>query len=41
LLVEYYDPMYDYQIGKKQERVIFQGGEDEVLEYLENQYQIS
>ncbi len=34
LLQEYYDPMYDYQIDKKKERVVFRGGADEVLSYL-------
>lgn len=35
LLVEYYDPMYKYQIQKKANRIIFEGNEIEVLEYLE------
>jgi tRNA 2-selenouridine synthase len=34
LLQEYYDPMYDYQIDKKKERVVFRGGLDDVLSYL-------
>ena len=34
LLDWYYDPMYDYQIGKKQHRVVFQGNADSVREYL-------
>lgn len=34
LLVEYYDPMYDYQLKNKQERVAFRGSREEVLEYL-------
>ena len=34
LLQEYYDPMYDYQLSKKSERVVFRGGFDEVLAYL-------
>ena len=40
LLVDYYDPMYDYQLSKKQEQVVFKGQQDEVLEYLHSQYQI-
>jgi len=36
LLVDYYDPMYDYQFEKKTERVCFKGEYDEVLEYLRN-----
>ena len=40
LLVEYYDPMYDYQLGRKQERVIFRGNKDEAREYLKEKYQI-
>ncbi len=34
LLRDYYDPMYDYQIEKKRDRVIFRGSSDEVREYL-------
>jgi len=34
LLVEYYDPMYDYQSANKQHRVSFRGGFDEALDYL-------
>jgi len=36
LLVDYYDPMYNYQIGKKQDRVVFKGSADEVLDYLKD-----
>lgn len=35
LLVDYYDPMYDYQFEKKTERVCFKGSVDEVLEYFQ------
>jgi tRNA 2-selenouridine synthase len=34
LLVEYYDPMYDYQLGKKSHRVVFRGERDYVMDYL-------
>ena len=34
LLVGYYDPMYDYQIQKKMDRVVFKGNANEVLSYL-------
>ena len=34
LLVGYYDPMYDYQIKKKEKRIIFKGNAVEVLAYL-------
>ncbi len=34
LLVGYYDPMYNYQIQKKMDRVVFKGSSDEVLSYL-------
>lgn len=34
LLNEYYDPMYNYQLSKKQERIIFQGNYSEVLAWL-------
>lgn len=40
LLLDYYDPMYNYQLSKKQDRVIFRGQESEVLEYLTKEYQI-
>lgn len=41
LLVDYYDPMYDYQLTKKQERVVFHGSKDEIAEYLRHHYAIS
>lgn len=34
LLVNYYDPMYDYQIKKKENRIIFEGDANEVMHYL-------
>jgi tRNA 2-selenouridine synthase len=36
LLSEYYDPMYQYQLGQKAERVIFRGNNAECLAFLEN-----
>lgn len=36
LLVDYYDPMYDYQIGKKRKKIVFSGDADAVVEYLES-----
>ena len=36
LLVEYYDPMYDYQLEKKKEKISFRGGADDVLEYVKS-----
>jgi tRNA 2-selenouridine synthase len=35
LLVDYYDPMYDYQISKKKQRIVFQGNSKDVLAYLD------
>jgi len=35
LLHRYYDPMYDYQIEQKSDRIIFRGDSDEVLEYFQ------
>ena len=35
LLLDYYDPMYDYQITKKRQRIVFQGNTQEVFDYLE------
>lgn len=34
LLEHYYDPMYDYQIEKRKERVLFRGDKEEVLQRL-------
>ncbi|WP_221797944.1 tRNA 2-selenouridine(34) synthase MnmH [Oceanobacter mangrovi] len=34
LLVDYYDPMYEYQLSKKLDRVVFRGNREEVREYL-------
>ena len=34
LLDWYYDPLYDYQIGKKQHRIVFRGDADAVTEHL-------
>lgn len=34
LLREYYDPMYDYQIQKRSEKVKFRGSSQEIVEYL-------
>lgn len=34
LLIEYYDPMYDYQIQKRSEQVQFRGSSEEILEYF-------
>ncbi len=41
LLVEYYDPMYDYQSANKHDRVCFKGSYDEALDYLKNNKTIS
>lgn len=34
LLQDYYDPMYDYQLEKKMERVVFHGEHEGLLNYL-------
>ena len=34
LLVEYYDPMYDYQIEKNKARIIFRGSAEEIETFL-------
>lgn len=34
LLVQYYDPMYDYQIQKRSERIVFRGCASEVHNYM-------
>lgn len=38
LLQDYYDPMYDYQLEKKAERIIYRGDRNDVHEYLEQQH---
>ena len=40
LLVGYYDPMYDYQLSKKTDRVVYQGDNESILEHLNNHYGI-
>ncbi len=35
LLKDYYDPMYDYQIKKRENKIIFKGDKDAVYAYLE------
>jgi tRNA 2-selenouridine synthase len=37
LLSGYYDPMYDYQLAKKQQRVTLTGSAGELLDYLQQQ----
>ncbi len=34
LLSDYYDPMYDYQLSKKAERIIFKGNQNSILEWV-------
>ncbi len=38
LLNEYYDTMYDYQLEKKIDRVLFKGNEQEVKEFLKDYF---
>ena len=38
LLVDYYDPMYDYQLAAKRERVVFRGAAAAALEFLRDEY---
>ncbi len=37
LLTDYYDPMYDYQLAKKSDRLVFTGNEESVLQYINEQ----
>lgn len=41
LLIDYYDPMYDYQLNKKKEHVVFKGNKNEVFEYLTEKHQLN
>jgi tRNA 2-selenouridine synthase len=34
LLREYYDPMYDYQLSKKQQRIRIRGNAGEISDFL-------
>lgn len=34
LLIEYYDPMYSYQLSKKAQKIVFRGNYDEVAAWL-------
>ena len=36
LLVDYYDPMYDYQLGRKRKKIVFSGDADAVANYLQS-----
>lgn len=36
LLLDYYDPMYDYQMSKKEGRIAFNGSRETVLKYLQS-----
>ena len=36
LLFDYYDPMYDYQISKKLDRIVLSGSQQEVMAYLKS-----
>ena len=40
LLIDYYDPMYDFQNNKKAKQIAFKGNKNEVLSYLQETYQI-
>ena len=33
ILMDYYDPMYDYQLDKKLQRVVFRGDKQEFLNW--------
>ena len=37
LLTRYYDPMYLYQLGNKQERIVFRGDKQACLDYFAEQ----
>ena len=40
LLREYYDGMYEYQLGNKRQRIVFTGSKHEVFDYLRQYYSI-
>lgn len=35
LLCDYYDPMYDYQIAQKSERIVFRGTADQIVSHIQ------
>jgi tRNA 2-selenouridine synthase len=37
LLVKYYDPMYDYQLERKAERIVFRGDKKAVMEFVQEE----
>ena len=41
LLIDYYDPMYGYQLSKKKERIVFTGSREAVLDYLSDETSLS
>jgi len=41
MLIDYYDPMYDFQLSKKQDRVVYRGLQDDVSSFLQSQYDIT
>ncbi|MFK5892145.1 MAG: tRNA 2-selenouridine(34) synthase MnmH, partial [Pseudomonadota bacterium] len=36
LMQDYYDPMYKYQLDKKQDRIVYEGNREEVITYINN-----
>lgn len=38
LLQEYYDPMYDYQIQKRENKILFKGTKEDIFEYLAKEH---
>ena len=36
LLRDYYDPMYNYQLTRKRERIVLEGEQDELSQYLQS-----
>ncbi len=41
LLVDYYDPMYNYQIEKNRKRITYQGDKKSVIQYLKTNWEIT
>jgi tRNA 2-selenouridine synthase len=35
LLSDYYDPMYDYMLSRREGDIVFEGSRDEVMAFLE------
>ena len=38
ILINYYDPMYKYQLNKRKDLVLFEGNYEDVKDYIDNNF---